>query len=294
MGDGQALVATTDFFAPVVDDPYWFGAIAAANALSDIYAMGGQPTLALNLAGFPKTLDMQILNDILRGGAEKVREAGAVIAGGHSTYDDEPKYGLAVIGMVAEDKIFTNGGARPGDTLFLTKPIGTGIITTALKQGKLAEEEAQPAVESMARLNGGAARILRESPENTVHAVTDITGFSLMGHGREMAEQSGVSLRIEFSKIPLLPHSQELAEQGVAPGGADRNKDYYGQWVHRASSLPDWSDLALYDPQTSGGLLIAVAADHAADLLNEFTDADEPVWEIGRVQSAKPGRIEVN
>ncbi len=290
LNDAQALVATTDFFAPVVDDPYWFGAIAAANALSDIYAMGGQPTLALNLAGFPKTLDMSILNEILRGGAEKVREAGAVIAGGHTTYDDEPKYGLAVMGMVALDRIFTNGGARPGDQLLLTKPIGTGIVTTALKQQQITEQDAEPAVVSMARLNAGAAKILREAPDGSVHAVTDITGFSLMGHGREMAEQSGVNLNVRLGDVPLLPHAHELAEKGVAPGGAGRNKDYFGEWVDAAPGHAPWSDLVLFDPQTSGGLLCAIAGEAVNGLTTAFAKAGEPVWHLGEVSEGS-GRL---
>ncbi len=289
--DELSMVATADFFAPVVDDPYQFGAIAAANALSDVYAMGAEPKLALNLAGFPKTLDLDILNEIFRGGADKVREAGAAIAGGHTTFDEEPKYGLAVMGVLNKATAFANEGAKPGDQLILTKPIGTGIITTALKQSKIDESDTEEAVASMARLSAGAAKILRAAPAGAVHAVTDITGFSLAGHGHEMADQSGVALEIAFSKIPLLAGTDGLAAQGVAPGGAGRNKDYFGQWFERGPSITDAQETIVFDPQTSGGLLVAVAPQALESLMADFSEASEPVWHIGKVTDGPNGTI---
>ncbi len=289
--DELSMVATADFFAPVVDDPYQFGAIAAANALSDIYAMGAEPKLALNLAGFPKTLDLDILNEIFRGGADKVRESGAAIAGGHTTFDEEPKYGLAVMGVLNNADAFANEGARPGDQLILTKPVGTGIITTALKQSKIGESDTEEAVASMARLNAGAAKILRAAQPGAVHAVTDITGFSLAGHGHEMADQSGVGLTFEFGKIPLLTGAGDLAEKGVAPGGAGRNKDYFGQWFERGGAVTDAQETIIFDPQTSGGLLVALDPDAASKVIEAFRAADEPCWLIGEVTDGPAGQI---
>ena len=289
--DALSLVATADFFAPVVDDPYQFGAIAAANALSDIYAMGAEPKLALNLAGFPKTLDLDILNEIFRGGADKVRESGAAIAGGHTTFDDEPKYGLAVMGVLNDANAFANEGAKPGDQLLLTKPIGTGIITTALKQSKIDESDTVEAVESMARLNAGAAKILRAAGNDVIHAVTDITGFALAGHGHEMADQSGMALEFVFSQLPLLAGTHDLASAGVAPGGAGRNKDYFGQWFQRGDSITDAQETIVFDPQTSGGLLVAVDPDSTDDVLADFRTANEPVWHVGQVFNGPKGAI---
>ncbi len=289
--DELSLVATADFFAPVVDAPYQFGAIAAANALSDIYAMGAEPKLALNLAGFPKTLDLDILNEIFRGGADKVRESGAAIAGGHTTFDDEPKYGLAVIGVLNDANAFANEGAKPGDQLLLTKPIGTGIITTALKQSKIDESDTAEAVASMARLNAGAAKILRAAGNDVIHAVTDITGFALAGHGHEMADQSGVALEFTFSKLPLLDGTADLSNKGVAPGGAGRNKDYFGQWFERGDGITDAQETIVFDPQTSGGLLAAVDPESLDDVLADFRAAAEPVWHVGQVSDGPTGTI---
>lgn len=260
LNDEQAIVATTDFFPPVVDDPYTFGAVAAANALSDIYAMGGRPLFALNLVGFPDDLDQAILTEILRGGAEKVREAGAVVGGGHTVSDHEPKYGLAAIGLVHPDHVWTKGGVRPGDLLILTKPLGTGVISTALKQGAVQPAHLEAAVASMTTLNAAAADALRTLGD-AVHAVTDITGFGLLGHAYEMAEQSGVDLAINVAHVPLLPGALEYAAGGYVPGGTQRNAEHL-EGKTFFENIPDEAHrLLLFDPQTSGGLLAAVAPD---------------------------------
>src|SRR5512146_2729971 len=223
LNDDQAIVATTDFFPPVVDYPYAFGAIAAANALSDIYAMGGDPLFCLNLVGFPDDLDPEILSEILRGGAEKVREAGAVIAGGPSVTDHEPKYGLAAIGLAHPDRIFTKGGALPGDRLLLTKPIGTGVITTAAKEERASDADLAAAIESMTTLNRPAMRVLRMLGKD-LHACTDITGYGLLGHSWEMAEQSGAVFHIVAGAVPLLAGAREYVAGGFIPGGTGHNR----------------------------------------------------------------------
>ncbi len=271
-----------DFFPPVVDDPYAFGAIAAANALSDIYAMGGEPLMAINLVAFPDGLDLAILTEILRGGAEKVREAGAVISGGHSVTDKEPKYGLAVTGMVHPDRIITKGGAQPGDALILTKPLGTGMITTALKRGVARPQHVEMAVASMSRLNRDAARIAQQ---HGVHAMTDITGYSLLGHGHEMAHLGEVNFHIEYSAIPWLPGSDQYAEQDVFPGGTSRNEEYFGEWVEFDQSLNETQRQMLFDPQTSGGLLMAVPAGEADAVLKALNAAQAQASRIGSVQA---------
>jgi selenide,water dikinase len=257
LNDEQAIVATTDFFPPVVDDPYTFGAIAAANALSDIYAMGGEPLFCLNLAGFPDTLDLDILGEILRGGAEKVREAGAVVAGGHTVTDHEPKYGLVAIGTVHPMRILTKGGAQPGDALLLTKPIGTGVITTALKAQAASEADVADAVASMLALNAAAGRALRSLGAD-VHACTDVTGFGLLGHAMEMAEQSAVAMRVRAREVPLLPGARAYAAAGHTPGGTQRNLDHVQAHVRFGPAVDTVDRLLLCDPQTSGGLLAAV------------------------------------
>lgn len=291
LDDKQALVLTADFFAPIVDDPFEFGAIAATNALSDIYAMGARPILAINLAAFPKDMDPAILSEILRGGASKVLEAGAVIAGGHTTIDEEPKYGLAVIGLVDLDKIYRNEGAQPGDQLLLTKPLGTGVIATALKRGKASEASVRAAIDSMTRLSGGAGAVLKAAGGNDVHAVTDITGFSLAGHGHEMADLSGVALSIRLADLPVLDGTEELLEQGIGSGGMDRNRDYYSQWVSHTANAETARHRLIYDPQTAGGLLIAVAPEALDHILDAFRDAGEPVWHIGEVTDGPAGTI---
>lgn len=287
LNDGQAVISTADFFPPVVDDPYDFGAIAAANALSDVYAMGGEPLFALNLAAFPEDLPVEVVSAILRGGAEKVREAGAAIAGGHTITDREPKYGLAVTGLVAPDRVFTKSGARPGDVLILTKPLGTGVITTAAKNGRAEADDVQAAVGSMKRLNRAAGRAARQAG---AHAVTDITGYSLLGHAHEMAHLSEVGLMLEFAALPWLPGARRYGEAWLFPGGATRNAEYYRRWVTFARPLAEWEQQLLFDPQTSGGLLIAAAPDAAPGLLDALQATGEPAWPIG---AAGPGHGEI-
>ncbi len=288
LNEDMAIVQTVDYFTPVVDDPYTFGQITAANALSDIYAMGAKPLLVLNIIGFPvKLLPLDVLVEILKGGADKVKEAGAIVAGGHSIEDNEPKYGMAVTGLVHPDRVITNAGARPGDVLVLTKPLGTGIINTAVK-GKLADDSARrAAVELMTALNDRAARVMSEVG---VRACTDITGFGLLGHLYEMLKASGAGGRIYLDKVPLLEQVRTLAEIGMVPAGAYRNLEYLEKWLRWDSKLDDLDKLILADPQTSGGLLIAVPgdkADHFMDLLleagvrgaliGEVIEASEPV-----------------
>jgi selenide,water dikinase len=287
LNDEQAIICTLDFFPPVVDDPYQFGQIAAANALSDVYAMGGEPLLALNLAGFPEELPMEILAEIFRGGADKVAEAGAVVAGGHTVTDEEPKYGLSVVGLIHPSKVLTKSGAKPGDILVLTKPIGTGVITTALKKDLLkANAHLEAAVASMCRLNRQAARLLQEAG---VTACTDITGFGLLGHGSEMAGQGKVSFELWAEAVPVLPGAEEYAWEGIAPGGLRRNRDYLlgnGLVTVDEDVRPERATL-LFDPQTSGGLLAAVAPDRVTHLLEQCQKAEQPCWVIGRVIPGK-------
>ena len=255
LNDEQAIVSTIDFFPPVVDDPYTFGAIAAANALSDVYAMGGEVLFALNLAAFPDDLDRSILTEILRGGAEKVREAGAIIIGGHTVSDQEPKYGLAVTGLVHPAHILTKGGAQPGDLLVLTKPLGVGLITTALKREQADPAHVAAAVKSMSTLNRHAAHLAHRF---VAHACTDITGFGILGHGLEMTGASHVMFRLRFDDIPLLPGAIEFAEREIFPGGLIRNRDFVLPQVCFADQITAAQRAILYDPETSGGLLIAL------------------------------------
>jgi selenide,water dikinase len=288
----RALVMTADFFPPLVDDPYDYGTIAAANSLSDVYAMGAEPVLALNLVGFPDDLDPAILGEILRGGAEKVHEAGAVIAGGHTTTDREPKYGLAAIGWVHPDRIWTKAGAQAGDVVFLTKPLGTGILTTALKRDRLDAGALGEAVASMKRLHQQAARLLRSIP-GAVHAVTDITGFGLIGHGHEVAQQSGVTLALSAAAIPRFAGIEGHADGGCTTGGGRRNEAHYAPHVTCSPSVAPWERQLFYDPQTSGGLLIAVAAERAEVVEHEFRQAGEPLWRIGELRAGRAGAVEI-
>lgn len=285
LNDEQAIVATTDFFPPVVDDPYAFGAIAAANALSDIYAMGGEPLFCLNLVGFPDDLDPEILTEILRGGAEKVREAGALIAGGHSVTDHEPKYGLAAIGLAHPERIFTKGGARVGDVLLLTKPIGTGVITTAGKAEQADEADLEGAIASMTRLNGPAMRALR-TLGNDLHACTDITGFGLLGHGWEMAEQSGIAFRFNAGAVPLLPGAARYAAAGLIPGGTGRNRAAIEPHTRWDDGVDEVTRALLCDPQTSGGLFAAVAPDAVERALAAMAEAGVSAAIVGRAEEA--------
>jgi selenide,water dikinase len=262
----------------VVDEPADYGAIAAANALSDVYAMGGEPLLALNLAAFPEDLPADVIAAILRGGAEKVLEAGAVIAGGHTITDREPKYGLSVLGLVHPERLFTKGGARPGDQLVLTKPLGTGTITTASKNGRAEADDVRAAVTAMRRLNRAASRAAVAAE---AHAVTDITGFGLLGHAHEMAHLSGACFEIEHAALPWLPGALRYAESWIFPGGATRNADYFGRWVSFERSLAEWERHLLFDPQTSGGLLLAVAPEKVTALLDSLGGVGEEGWVIG-------------
>lgn len=262
--DDVAMVQTVDFFPPMVDDPYMFGQIAAANALSDVYAMGGVPKLCMNLLCYPNCLPPEAVRDILAGGADKVMEAGAVLAGGHTIQDNEPKYGLCVSGFVNPSKILSNAGARPGDKLLLTKPLGVGVLNTAAKADLITQEEFRPAMESMAALNRKAAELL-EGRE--IHSCTDITGFGLLGHACEMAQGSGVTIRLYTGETPYFPKAAELAKMGILPAGVYNNYDYMDGKVQWSDSAPRHLRDLLADPQTSGGLLIACPPEEAEELL---------------------------
>jgi selenide,water dikinase len=266
-----ALVQTVDFFAPIVDDPFTFGQIAAANALSDVYAMGGEPRTALNIAAFPQQgVPMEILGEILRGGIEKAREAGVVVVGGHTVVDEEIKFGMAVTGIVHPDRIWRNVGARPGDVLVLTKPLGTAIVTTAVKRGADVPEALAAAIASMTMLNASAARALRD---REIHACTDVTGFGLMGHAYEMAHGSGVRLVLEAAALPILPGARQLAAAGTSTGGCRRNRDWLADKAHIAPGVSaDLVEVA-FDPQTSGGLLVAVPAAQATQVVDALCAA---------------------
>ncbi len=286
-----ALVVTTDFFTPIVDDAYTFGAIAAANALSDVYAMGGIPLLAINLVAFPvKELPLAILADILRGGMEKAREAGIDIVGGHSIDDHEPKYGLAVTGTVHPDRVIRNRGGQVGDQLILTKAIGTGVITTAIKHGVAPASAERAAVASMLELNRAAGEALTTVQ---VHAATDITGFGLLGHLQSLAQASGVAARVIADAVPLLPDAEALADAGEVPGGTRSNERFLRSFVRWPAALPAARRTLLCDAQTSGGLLIAVAPP-VLDALHSFLrDRQVSAHRIGELVDGAPGTIEV-
>jgi selenide,water dikinase len=255
----RALVVTTDFFPPIVDDPRWFGRIAAANALSDVFAMGGDALTALNLVGWPAALDMDLLGEVLAGGLEKIEEAGAALAGGHSVQDQEIKYGLAVTGVVHPDRFWSNSGARAGDALILTKPLGMGTVSTALKRGMVGAEDelALRAMEQMATLNLAASRALREAAVE-VHAATDVTGFGLVGHTAEMAEGAGLEVQIGVDRLPYFEGALELARQGAVSGGGKRARVQRAAQVQIAAGVDDAAAAILFDAETSGGLLVAV------------------------------------
>lgn len=275
-----AVVATLDFFAPLVDDPYTYGAIAAANAMSDVYAMGGEVALALNIAAFPREMAPETVTEILRGGAEKVAEAGGVVAGGHTIWDEEPKYGLSVLGLVHPSRILSKAGLRPGDRLYLTKPLGTGTILSAAR-GEVAEPAwVEGAVASMLRLNRHASHLARGA---RLRAATDVTGFGLLGHLWEMAKRSGVAAELDAASIPLLPGARECLGRGARTGGGERNRDWVGGNVTFAPGLDVVLAEALFDPQTSGGLLLACPPRRAAKLEAAFARDGEPLWQIGRV-----------
>jgi selenide,water dikinase len=286
-----ALVVTTDFFTPIVDDPYTFGAIAAANALSDIYAMGAQPLLAVNLVAFPiKELGPSVLADILRGGLDKVREAGIDILGGHSIDDHEPKYGLAVTGTVHPDRIWRNRGGRPGDRLVLTKPLGTGVISTAIKHQVAPPDSAAAAIESMQRLNRDAADA---TATVEVHAATDITGFGLLGHLHYMATASGLAARVEAASVPILPEAEMLADAGEVPGGTRSNERFLASRVRWPADLPAARRVVLCDAQTSGGLLLAVPEAAAEPLLAALRGKRVAAAVIGELTDGEAGSIVV-
>jgi len=269
--DELAIIQTVDFFTPIVDSPYMFGQIAVANALSDVYAMGGKPLMAMNLVCFPtKTLDISVLKDILKGGVDKMREAGVILVGGHSIDDAELKYGLSVTGIVHPDRLVTNGGARAEDKLVLTKPLGTGIISTAVKAGVVNEETATKVIQCMATLNKQASELMQELG---VNSCTDITGFGLLGHTCQLAENSHVGIKFYSASIPFFPEAVGFAKVGLCPGGLFRNKEFYSKAVTLAPEVPGHMQDILFDPQTSGGLLISVEAGKEQQLLDRLRGA---------------------
>ncbi len=296
LDDERALVLTTDFFTPIVDEPYDFGAIAAANALSDVYAMGGTPLTALNLVGFPEEMDVSILGDILRGGADKAREAGIDIVGGHTIKTDEPIYGLAVTGIVHPTRIVTNAAARPGDVLVLTKPLGVGIVTTAAKQDRDSANAIEDAIALMATLNRGAA-LAMAAVHPHAHACTDITGFGLLGHLRNVALASGCLATVRLRDVPVLDAAWSYVREGIAPGGTHANWRFLNEWVTYGAGVDKQAQLVLCDAQTSGGLLIAVAPGQASALCASLREHGAPcaaiVGSLGPLETARPGTLRV-
>jgi selenide,water dikinase len=291
--DDLAIIQTVDFFTPIVDDPYWFGQIAAANAMSDIYAMGGVPKTAMNLVGFPiKDMDISVLRQIIQGGLDKMKEAHVVLVGGHSIEDNELKYGLSVTGFIHPERILTKKNLKPGDRLILTKPLGTGIISTAIKGGLASREITEKVTFLMATLNSEAASVMKEYP---VHACTDITGFGLLGHLAEMVTDSGLGVQIAVDTIPILPETLEYAAMGLVPAGAYKNREFYEPVVGIAHSVDRLVQDVLFDPQTSGGLLISADGDCAFDLLyNLKRKGVEDAAIIGEVVFEHRGRIIVS
>ena len=286
VSDELALVQTVDFFPPICDDPYTFGQIAATNALSDVYAMGGEPKLALNIMAVPRDMPSETVHEILRGGYDKAYEAGAIITGGHSILDDEPKYGLAVTGFVHPERVLTNSGAKPGDVLLLTKPLGIGVLTTAGKAGLASEAGAALAVRLMTTLNKSARDAM---VKYRVHACTDVTGFSLLGHGLELAQGSGVELRLDVDAIDLIAEAVDLARLGVLPEGMYRNRGFAEPHVDAGTVELARQDV-LYDPQTAGGLLIAVAPEDADALYAELKAAVPSAQRIGTAEAYRGGK----
>lgn len=280
LSDEQAVVQTVDFFPPVVDDAYHFGAIAAANAMSDVYAMGGEVAFALNLCAFPENLPEEVIGDILRGGADKVLEAGAAIAGGHSVRDKEPKYGLCVTGFVHPARMLTKSGARLGDALALTKPLGSGVITTALKREQADPAHVAQAIDVMSALNRAASRCAREAG---AHAATDITGFGLIGHALEMADQSEVAFRFDWPALPFMAGAFDYAERWIFAGGAETNERVHKPSVVFDPALTDWQRMLLFDPQTSGGLLVALEAGAVDGFMAGCRAQGARAWIVGEV-----------
>ena len=282
MDDEKAIVVTTDFFTPVVDDAYDYGSIAAANSLSDVYAMGGKPFLALNVAALPDNLPDEISSEIIRGGAEKAREAGVVIAGGHTVKDKEPKYGLIVIGFVHPQKMMSKGGLKVGDALVLTKPLGFGVTTTALKREQAEVADVKEAVRWMKQLNDKAGQLANEL---NLQAGTDITGYSLLGHGMEMADASDVALIFEFAKIPFISCARKYAEKGSFAGGAFDNKIHFEAGVNFADGINEESQMLLFDPQTSGGLLLGVPQNKLDKFITRANELKQSFWVVGHVET---------
>lgn len=280
LSDEHAIVQTVDFFTPIVDDPYAYGAIAAANALSDIYAMGGEVLFALNIAALPEDLPDDMVSAIFRGGADKVAEAGAAIAGGHTVKDREPKYGLCVTGVVHPSQVMAKGGARPGDALVLTKPLGVGVVTTAVKRDLADPAHVDAAIASMSRLNRNAARVARRF---NARGGTDITGFGLLGHALEMANGAGVQFRFRWEALPFLPGALEYGQEWIFPGGAATNEATYRAAVQFDSAIADWQRMLIFDPETSGGLLIAVEPDRVDALVAELRAGGDEAHVIGEV-----------
>ena len=288
LDDSRALVITTDFFTPVVDDAYEYGAIAAANSLSDVYAMGGKPFLALNIAALPEDLPTDLVSDILRGGAEKAREAGVVIAGGHTVKDKEPKYGLVVIGFVDPQKMLSKSGLKTGDALVLTKPLGFGLTTTALKRDQAEEKDVNEVVNWMMRLNRTAGQL---AVEFNLRGGTDVTGFGLLGHGLEMAEGADVALEINYGKVPFVSGARKYAELGTFAGGLFDNQSYFGPRVQFNETFDEPARLMLFDPQTSGGLLLGVPDEQLEAFTKRADELRQPVWTIGKVKEGKGIRV---
>lgn len=288
LDDRRGLVVTTDFFTPVVDDPYDFGVIAVANSLSDIYAMGGVPFLALNIAAMPPQLPLEVVSEILRGGAEKAQEAGVVIAGGHTVQDKEPKYGLVALGFVQLDQVLTKGDLKPGDILYLSKPIGNGVITSAIKLDKIKTEDTFEAFQWMKYLNRDAASF---AIQHGVRAATDITGFSLLGHAWEMTAASGTGIRFYYDSIPFLKNAEQLAAEWCFPGGSFDNAEYYAPHVKFAPKISQDQEMLLFDPQTSGGLLFAIPPENACQVEKDASNLNIRLWRVGEV--TRTGFIEV-
>jgi selenide,water dikinase len=280
LDEDRALVVTTDFFTPVVDDAYDYGAIAAANSLSDIYAMGGKPFLALNVAALPPDLPPEVSGEILRGGAEKARQAGVVIAGGHTVQDKEPKYGLIALGFIDPARMITKSGAQVGDKLVISKPLGFGTTTTALKNGKADPNDVAEVVEWMQRLNNGAAELAEEFE---VRGGTDITGFGLLGHAYEIASASGVGLRFSYGKIPILAGARRYAQEWIFPGGSTDNRAFFGSHVKFDPQIDEPSQMLLFDAQTSGGLLLSVDPENLEPMLARAAETEETLWQVGEV-----------
>jgi len=280
LNDEMAVIQTLDFFTPVVDDPYTFGQIAAANSLSDVYAMGGKPTVAMNIVCFPNCLPIEVLGEILKGGADKVLEAGAVVVGGHSVQDDEPKYGLSVMGVVHPDRVLKNHGCRPGDVAIITKPLGTGIINTAIKGGAASEAAYETAVKVMTTLNKYAGEIVAR---HDISACTDITGFGLMGHAYEMASASGVTIRLFKDRLPYISEAREYAEIGLVPEGSYNNRAYL-TGKYEFAGVEEWQADILFDPQTSGGLLFTCTEQVVGEILEELNRLEIKSSVVGRAE----------